>query len=269
MPIPNAKHKILSKVLEENKELLQEIEGWFDASEAKVKVQKANDEITQERDELKNELKGFKEKVDGFEKTNKEKDAEIERLQKNMLTDDDKAKFDEFKKSGVSSDAQKEFDAKVNKLNDTVSELMGKFEASEAARAESEKRLAETEFSKQQTELDNKLTTAFASKKITGKNTDLALLLVKNKKLAELKKNDDGSVAEKYFVVGDDKQFRDATIDELAEYVAVNHENLVESSGNGGGGLNHQTPPPNGGGSTPAQLHDIRNSARAMLEMDK
>ncbi|HUX59525.1 MAG TPA: hypothetical protein VMV77_21305 [Bacteroidales bacterium] len=269
MPIPNTKHKVLTEALKENKELLTEIEKWYDESEGLEKVKKANEDLVKAREKSEAFEKEAKEKITNFEKSEKEKTAEIERLQKNMLTDDDKKRFEEFKKTGVSSDKEKEYDAKINKLMDTVTDVTKKIEESEKARLTAEEKVKTEGLARKQTELDNKLTTALAGKKITGEKTGLALLAIKNNKLAEIKANEDGSVSENYYVVGNDSKFRPANIDELADYIARKHEYLVDSSGNGGGGFDHQSRVDNGGGTKPAQLHDIRNSARAMLELPK
>lgn len=233
--MPKTIHDKLKDLLKEEKDgdksLLDVISGWQDEAEAKGKVQKANEEIIKERESLKTELKDTKKNLS-------DKDEEIKRLQANLLTEDDRKKFDEFKKNGMTVDVA----AKINKLESTIEAVNKTLVEEKTKREASEKRAQDSYMDSIRAELRKDLTNALTVKKIIGDNVDIALSYIDSKGLVKLEKKEDGTIERKLYVYDDKNKILSAeSVDDIAAYIANKHQNLVSSSGKPGTGFDHSS----------------------------
>ena len=260
MAMPKNIHDKLKELLKDAKEgdksLLDTIAEWQDAAEAKEKVQKANDEIIKERETLKTEIKELKKSVSG-------KEDEVKRLQENMLTEDDKKKFDEFKKKGMTLDVETKF----NKLESTLETVTKTLTEEKKRREDSEKKAADSYMTSVKAKLTQELTNALTAKKIEGDNVDVALSIIDRKGLVKLEPKEDGAVERKLYVYDDKgKVLAAETVEDIASYIATKHQNLVSASGRSGTGLDHASNPPPTNTPNMRTLSEVQAHAAGMIE---
>jgi len=263
MPMEAKVHSLLKEKLADTKvaidgtevSLVEAIVGWYDKHEAAVQIQNANKDLTSQREHLEKEIKKLKSEL----KTSEE---EIERYRKSQLTDEDKAKFAEWKKKGMTP----EIEALVNSLNAKLDEQGKKIAELEKAKADNEAAVAQAKREKMESDLRTDITNALAGQKITGNNAKLALNTILAEKLVTF--NDKGERV--LTVYKDGKPFKVDSLEALAKEFATQHENLVDSSGNRG----HNTPPPPNNQTSSYRrygndqgLAALRNEALDMLDM--
>lgn len=244
MPMPKTVHDVLSEKLGDvkvtigdgEKSLLAVIEGWQDGDEAKGKVQIANKEISEERDTLKKEAVTLKEKVTAGEKTLGERDAEVKRLQTNALSDEDKAKLEQFKEAGMTP----EVEAKVNTMGAEIEKLVKAVQEGQDLAKQEKEAAQKATVAGANEKLRSDLKTALGDAKVTGRNADLALNTILADGHAKIEVGDDGKPKTTIQIIKDGKPF-EATMKDLAEHIAKTNENLVDASGNAGSGNDHSS----------------------------
>lgn len=245
------------KITVDGKELplLDGIVGWFDKAEAAVKIQQANTDLTTQREAHEKELKELKTAA----VTHKE---EVERLLKNQLSDEDKAKLEKVKTKGMTSEMEAIFNtqkAAIEAHAAKIAEMEKKTADAEVARVKAEQVATETA-------MRNDITTALANVKIVGESGRIAINTILADKMVSL--NDKGERV--YTVHRDGKPFSVTSMNDLVADFAKTHENLVSPSGNRGTGAPTGSPTNGaagaGGGSSQGQsLREVQAEASAML----
>jgi hypothetical protein len=217
---------VMIKVDDKDVKILDVIDQWHDAAEAKDKVQKANKEISDERDLLKKAVADAK-------KVETDLAAELERHRKNSLTDEDKAKLEAMKKKGMLPEMEAQFNAAIEKINtltksheDLVSQITAEKTAVITARKESAEK-----------DLRVSLTDALAKANIR-KSARLAVNTILSEGMAKIVE-ENGAFRQVFTVMKDGKPLALTSVDEVATHVAKEYEQLVDSSGNGGTGHQH------------------------------
>lgn len=238
MPMPKALHDLLSEKLGdakyEEKPVLDILTDWEDGNGAKVKVQEANRDLTARRDAAEKDLKASKDALAAKEK-------EVERLQNNMLSDEDRANFEKFKKSGMTSEKEREMEAKMNALTDKLDTAATQIQTlTQSVETERQNTARATE-ANAHTQLKGDVVAALAKQGIKNPaNQALAMHSIIAEGQATIAKDDNGGFVQKYIVTKNGKPL-EATIDELAETFAKAHEALVDASGNMGPGQDHNS----------------------------
>lgn len=267
MAMPSALHKVLKENLVDkqydDKPVIEYISEIYAQYEATDKIKKANEDLTKKRDDYEAKIKEQKEALDKKDKELKDINSEIEKLKINQLSDEEKKQWLETKKKGMTADAEAEF----NRLKVTVEELKTEIKTEAQKRLDAEKRSKESTYAGKRTELETKIYKALSDKGINGKNADMAIALIEKQGLSKLEENETGFV-EKFYTKGDKGELLSATMNELAEYISVVHENLVSASGNRGSGVNHSSPPNQTPQTGFENLRTAREAARQLMEKD-
>lgn len=233
-----ALHDLLTEKLADTKHgdkaLVKIVEDWEDAASVKGKVQTANEEISKERDELKGKVKEANNKL-------ADKDKEIERLQDNMLSDEDKKNFEDYKKRGMTSDKEKEMDAKLNAMADKLEQATAKITEMTQTIEEKESAALKATEESAKTSLKTDVIGALAKHGVKSPNAQkLAINSILADGLARVVKDENGGFKRVFTVVKDGKSL-EATIEQLAETFAKENEALVDSSGKSGSGTDHSS----------------------------
>lgn len=266
MPMPKKVHDVLSEKLSDAKVTIDGeetlfvdyIEALFDKADAAVKIQTANAEISKGREKAEANVKDLKKKLEDLSVAQKEKEDEIKRLQDSMLSDDDKKKLDDLKRSGGIT---REAEAKINALAAQVEEAQkATEELTKKYEQERDEKIA-AEASGRKERLRSDITTALGKVGIVGENSRIAL----NDILAESMVSDT-ETGRAYTVLKDGKICSVETIDELASHYASVNENLVRSSGNSGPGQTHTSAV--GNAKVDMSYQDLETQARQMIGME-
>lgn len=267
MPLSTSLHKALKELLtdkeHDGKKLIDIIAEINDKAEAKDKVQKANEDISSERDTLKEEVKTLKAKVAESETAIKTKETELENLKANQLSPEEKKLWLETKAKGMTP----EIEAKMNRMADDMAKLTETVKQQTQKAEEADKRAKDAKMSTSRTGLENKLTKILAEKKITGANAEIALALMEKNGLFKLVEKD-GEFSEEFYTKNENGGMLSANINELADYVATKHENLVDSSGRSGPGQTHRSDPTKNSGNDYGSLMETKQAARSLMEAD-
>jgi hypothetical protein len=195
-----------------NKPLSEIIKEIDDAADAKTKVQKANEDLIAARN--------------GLDKENKELKAAITKAQKD---------FEDFKQSHSGDNLSPALTAKFNTMQTTIDDLSKTLKTEQEARTKSEKERILAEVHAREKDLENRLQRALGDVGIkSAKSIRAAIALIREEKLINVAVNDKGEITE-LITINKGGKPNAATEKELAEYIAAEYENLVDSSGNGGG----------------------------------
>jgi hypothetical protein len=236
MPMSKAIHDALSeklvdaKVSVDGKEisLIDLVVQYQDKAEYADKVKTINEEFKAEKAALK-------EKLDSVTATIAQKDEEIKRIQGGMLSDEDKAKFESFKKSGG---VTPEVEAKMNKLADDLKTALAQMDSLVKENTEAKQQAAESKKAALSEQLKTTVLTALQEKGIVGENARIAWNDIRAEGLADLVESETG--ISQTFVIKKDGKPLSANVAELADHYALTHQSLVKPSGNQGSGHDHQ-----------------------------
>jgi len=256
--MPSSLYDLLKEKLGEDKYqdslLIDLISDVYDKAEAAKDIQTANADLAEKK-------KALKESVENLESKIVEQNQEIERLQKNMLTDDDKENFKNYKAKGMTA----EIEAIVNKQNEQIEQLTKKFENSEAERELKDKKLAEATKGEFRAKSISQFERELASVGIkSAKKMELAMAIVDKRNSLRVEETEDGTYKLGVYTERDGK-LMPSTTQELAKELAEEHEYLVDSSGKSGPGV-HYNPSYENGSRKYESLSDVKEAAHSMWD---
>jgi hypothetical protein len=192
-----------------DKQLIDYLAEIHEKADHAIEIQTANKEISTERKTLK---------------------ARVEELEK-LKVDMDK-KLSEISSKDFSSNGELKYNKVLSDLTALQTELHTVRDEQEKDKKEKLAAKAESAIEK----LDNKLITALTAKNITGNNLKVALHLIKGEQLAII---DNTSLQEIVKIPLGDGKFKESSIEEVANFISTNYQNLIAGSGKQGTGVKH------------------------------
>jgi hypothetical protein len=239
----------------EEKPLVEIVEGAFDKADAAEKIQSANKDLTAQRESWKEQERELKKAIEDSK-------GEIERLQKGSLSDEDRKRLEEYKRSGMTP----EVEAKYNTLSEQLQKMTEEQNNLQKTLEEKERKAREAELQGRSQSLKGELRDALSKVGINS-SASVAINHILAEGMAKVENGDDGFKTV-YTIKKDGKPYAAKSAAEIAEHFARENEQLVDSSGRSGTGENHES----GGGKSVANLdkasrYDLQRSAREMMEV--
>ena len=215
--------------------LVDLVTSWEDASTAKDKVQKINTDLKAEKEAIQAKLDEAKSGSGDLQK-------KIAELSQSQLTNEQKKILDDAKNGNTVARSQlEELQTKFNTseveagaFKSKIAELTARTEAQETAYNAALVNSAKGEIKSQ-------LVGALATKKITGKLSELVTSDILGSDSVEVTVGENGT-ASKWFNIIDGKKC-DSDMNSVVESYLKNNEDVIPASGTRGSGSNHDASP--------------------------